>query len=187
VQQSLFQLLALHRIEQPHPSKVLGRKVGNPHELERLFVAHRVADLDRAVVVNPDYVARIRFLDPRAILRHKNRRILDLHIFADAVVPHFHPARELPRADAQKGNPIAVLRVHVRLDLEHHSRKRRLVRGHRSRRRRSRPGRRRKQEQRIEQLRNPKVVHRATEKHRRQLARQVRILIKRSPRALQKL
>ena len=46
----------------------------------------------------------------------------------DAQVFHFHAALKFARADAQKGDAIAVLRIHIGLDFKDKSGKLRLVR-----------------------------------------------------------
>jgi len=70
------------------------------------------------MVVNPDDISGIGFLDIGPLLGHENGGIGNFHIFADAVVPDLHPLGELTRTDPEKCDPVPVLGIHIGLDLK---------------------------------------------------------------------
>ena len=54
----------------------------------------------------------------RAIGGHEGERIGDAHLLVEPHVIHAHAARVFARAQAHEGDAVAMLRIHVRLDLE---------------------------------------------------------------------
>ena len=118
LQQPFLQLLHLQRVAQHHPAEMFGREVGDAGELEFFLVAEGVADFDGAVVVDANDVAGIGLVHMRALLGHEHGGVAQVHLFAQAMVHDLHSPGELARADAEKGDPVAVGRVHVRLDFE---------------------------------------------------------------------
>ena len=98
---------------------MLGREARDPLELDALAFGEGVADAQVAAVHHPDDVARIRLLDRRALAGEELLRRGEADGLSGARLLHLHPRFELPRADTDKCDAIAMLRVHVRLDLEH--------------------------------------------------------------------
>jgi hypothetical protein len=88
-----------------------------------------------------------------------------------------HAALEAAGADAQEGDAVAVLGVHVGLDLEHEAGELRLVRLHLARRRPAAIGAGDRVDHRVEQALHAEVVDRRAEEHRRLLARQVGLAV----------
>ena len=86
---------------------------------------------------------------------------------------------ETARADFQKGDPVAVVGVHVGVYLEHEARHPLLRRLNRACKRRRRPGRRSDPHEAVEQLAHPKIVDRRTEEYGGQLAAQVGLPVER--------
>ena len=84
---------------------------------------------------------------------------------------HLHAALEAARADAHERDAVAVLRIHVRLDLEHEAGERRLGRLDDARASPSRGcGGGASSTQRLQDLLHAEVVDRRAEEHRRLLA-----------------
>src|SRR5690606_41289691 len=81
----------------------------------------------------------------------------------------FHPALETARAYAQKGDPVAMVRIHVRLDLEHDPGELRLAWRNRARGGGANLRRRGDLEEEIKQIILPDIVERAAENHGRLL------------------
>ena len=139
-------------------------EIGDSGELQGFSFGERVADLDRPVVVDADDVARPGLLDVGPVLGHEDRRVGEDDLAADPVVKHLHPTGELPRADPEEGDPVAVGQIHVRLDLEDEA-------GERLLQRRDHPGRRRPRtgggghlHEGVEELPDPEIVDGAAEK-----------------------
>jgi hypothetical protein len=82
---------------------------------------------------------------------------------------HSHVALELPGTNADKGNPIAVARVHIGLNLEDKAREFRVVRRDGKPRNDTSPGRWRMLQKAIEEQLDAKVVYRAPEEYRGRL------------------
>jgi hypothetical protein len=78
-----------------------------------------VADMQLSVVVDADDVARHSIFHAGALVGHEDDGVGDLHVLAGAAMAHFHVGAVAPGADAEEGDAVAVLRVHVGLDLEH--------------------------------------------------------------------
>ena len=96
----------------------------------------------------------------------------------------FHAALEMPRADAQKSDTVAMRWVHVGLNLEYKSRKRRLIGLHRTYRRIPLARWLRPVEQRIQNLAHTKVIDCRAKEHRRLATVQKRRQIKRIRRTM---
>ena len=60
--QAFLQLLGFQGCLQPHPAEMLRGEIGNAGEFERFFLRKRVADLDRAMIVDADDIARVGLL-----------------------------------------------------------------------------------------------------------------------------
>ena len=82
-------------------------------------------------------------------------------------MPDLHAALEAPGAHAQKGDAVAVGRVHVGLDLEHEAGKRAFAGRDGAQRRVARARRGRPVDQRIQDLAHAEVVDGRTEEYRR--------------------
>ena len=119
-----------------------------------------VPDADGPVVVDADDVAGVGRLHVLAVRGHEGQRVGDLHVPPDAHVTHFRALGERPGTDAQEGDAVAVVRVHVRLDLEHETGERGLGRIHRARLRRPRQRRRRVRHEVVQQFLHAEVVDR---------------------------
>ena len=68
-----------------------------------------------------------RFVHRLAFLPEKLVRTGEPHLFARLHVGHHHVALESPRTNAHECEPIAMLRIHVRLDLEDEAGKLRII------------------------------------------------------------
>ena len=99
--------------------EMLGRKPGNPLELEISGLRERIPDAEYAAIDDTDHVSRPRLLDAVALASHELLCRREAHGLAGPDVLHLDAGLEMAGTDAHEGNAIAVTRVHVRLDLEH--------------------------------------------------------------------
>ena len=114
------------------------------------------------VVVDADDVARIGFLHVHALVGHEGKGIGNLHLAPFAQVLHLHAGRVAPRADAKERNAVAVVRIHVGLDLEDKAREALLIRIDLAHRRVARLRLGRPVDQRLQNVLDAKVVHART-------------------------
>ncbi len=105
-----------------------GAKLGIPVKDSRSPVGEGIADVDRAVIVQPDDVPGVGLLGLGAVGRHEGERIGNPDFLAEPGVIEPHSARVTPRAKPHEGDAIAMSRVHVGLNLEDEPRKRVLER-----------------------------------------------------------
>ena len=173
------QLLGLHRILQPHAAQDFRREVGDADDLQRLAFGQRVADPQHAVVGNADDVAGPGLVDDLALAGEEQDRRIDRQHLRRAHLRQLHATAELAAAQAQEGDAVAMVGVHVGLDLEHEARNLGLGRLDRTRLRGLRPWRRRPGGDRVEQFLHAEIVVGRTEEHRRQMASTVAFEIER--------
>ena len=128
----------------------------------------RVADEQIVVADESHDITGVGIIHRFAIARKKPLRVAKPHAFAAARVEHIHVALKLARNNAHEGHAVAVLGVHVRLDLENKSGK--FFRRRIDREPVALTGQRRRREfkETIEQHLHTKVVGGAAEKYRRQ-------------------
>jgi hypothetical protein len=69
--------------------------------------------------VDPDYVPWPCLFHGLSLLREKLLRAGEPDRFARARIRNRFSRLESPRTDTREGDPVAMLRIHVRLDLEH--------------------------------------------------------------------
>jgi 2-succinyl-5-enolpyruvyl-6-hydroxy-3-cyclohexene-1-carboxylate synthase len=92
------------------------------HRWSRLDLAGRGERVtDEQVVVSRDAhdIAGVGVVHRLALAGEEALRVAEAHAVPGAHVEHVHVALELAGNDADEGHAVAVLRVHVRLDLEH--------------------------------------------------------------------
>ena len=124
-------------------------------------------------LTQPDDIARVGFFDRLALLREEPVRAgVTRDPLAEPRVADGHVLLEAPGADAQEGHAVAVLRVHVRLDLEDEAGEglgssARVDAGRSSV---ARPGGGASSMQRLEERLDAEVVERAAEEDRRDVA-----------------
>ena len=120
------ELLGPAGVERARRGEDLGREPGDRRERDgRAVVAlrvDRVAELQAGGVDEADDVAGVGLLDRLAVGAERRRRVLRRQLPSGAIARHRHAPLEAARADAGEGQPVAVRRVHVRLDLEHERR-----------------------------------------------------------------
>src|SRR5690606_4373583 len=187
LRESFLQRFQLQRIPEHGAAEQLGREIRNAREHQALALGEAVADVDRAVIVQPDDVARVRLLDVLPIRGHERDRVGDANLAAEADVVQFHSGTIAARANAHERDPVAVRGIHVRLDLEDESRERGLERIDATRLGVARQRRRRVLDERVEQLLDAYVVDRGTAEDRRLLAREIARPIERAARAADQL
>ncbi len=79
----------------------------------------RVADLNRAMVVQTDDVARVSFFDVFAAVGLKGNGIGDLNIFTDPYMIDFHALIEFTGANPHKCHTVAMGGIHIGLNFKH--------------------------------------------------------------------
>ena len=131
------------------------------------------------MIGNADHVAGKGLVRQRAVLREEELRARQAHVLAGAHQLRLHAAGEFARAQPRKGDTVAVVRIHIGLDLEHeraHARFRGLdlaqIAVLRARRRRETP-------QALQQIADAEIAQRAAEIHRRQMALAKRLQLER--------
>ena len=116
---ALHELLALERIDLRDAREQLGRERGDARELHRLLArADGVADGEDARVEQAHDVAGVGLVHDGAVVGHHGRARGQLDLAAALHVRGLHATLELARADAHKGDAVAMVLVHVRLNLE---------------------------------------------------------------------
>ena len=115
----LRERLHLERILEHRATEHFRREIRDAREGELLALGEGVADVDGAVVVQADDVAGEGFVRGAAVGGHERERIGDAHLLVEPHVVHAHAARIFARAQPHEGDAVAMLRIHVRLDLEH--------------------------------------------------------------------
>src|SRR3546814_9811343 len=83
--EALVELLGLQRILEHDATEQFRCEVRNAGEVQYFAFRERIADRDRAMVVQADDVTRICFFDGLAISRHEHQRVRHPH---HAVEPH---------------------------------------------------------------------------------------------------
>jgi hypothetical protein len=81
-----------------------------------------VADPEDSRIEEPDDIAREGFVDFFAFARHQQGRAREAHALAGAHVQRRGVLHETAGADAHERDPVAMVRIHVGLDLEHEAR-----------------------------------------------------------------
>src|SRR5690606_21844770 len=187
LRETLLERLQLQRVAQHGAPEQLRREIRDAGEDERLPLAEAVADVDGAVIVEADDVARVCLGRALPVGRHERDRVADPDLPAEARVIEAHAGPIRAAADAHERDPVAVRRIHVRLDLEYEAGQSRLVRAHDARRGGARLRRRRVADERVEQLLHAEVVDRRAEEDGRLLAREIARVIERRRRAADQL
>ena len=117
-----------------------------------------------------DDVAGIGLVGDGALLGEEELRRVERDGLAGAPQPRLHAARKPARADAQEGDAVAMVGIHVRLDLEDEAAHGGLVRRDRALLGRARLRRRRIGRQALDQVAHAEIAERAAEQNRRQVA-----------------
>src|SRR5690554_1083512 len=175
--QPLLQCLELERILELNPLEQLRSKVRDTHKPHLLTHGEGVTNLDGAVVVQADDVARPRLLDMRPVRGEEGQGIGNLDVLADTHVTHLHVLLVLARADPQESDAVAMLGIHIGLDLEHEARELRVGGLHTPRIGLPGLGRRRILNEAIQHFAHPEIPHGGAEINRRQFATPIGIEI----------
>ena len=166
--QPRVELFALERIGSNDPRKMLRRETRDPGEFQLAVRRKRIADAQRAAIHHADHVTRPGLLDHRPLTRQELLRARESQRLAGPHVRDRQSRLEPPRADAHEGNPVAMLGVHVRLDLEHEAREVGVRRVDQAVRRLARGGSRRELHEFPQERLDAEVGERAREEYRRQ-------------------
>src|SRR5687768_2392135 len=120
--EALAELLVTGRVDVRHRHEMFRCEAGQPGELDPLAQVQRVADPQITRVHQTDDVSWISHVDRLTIAPEQLMRVVESERPTTAGVRHDHPSFEHARADADERDPIAMARVHVRLDLEDETR-----------------------------------------------------------------
>ena len=131
------------------------------------------------MVVQAENVAGIGHFSVFALGGHEGQRIRDFNVAAQPDMTRFHPGLIAAGTNPQKGDAVAVLRVHVRLNLEHETGECFLFGGNLAAGGRVGTWRRRVFDKAVQHLLHPEVGERRAEKHRSQPPGQIFLGIKR--------
>jgi hypothetical protein len=115
------QLLGAQRVGHFDAAEHLGREERQAGVLQRLAFGDGVAELQHAVVGDADDVAGKGLVEQLAALRQEAHHRVGPQLLAGAHHLQPHAALEVARGHAHEGDAVAVGRVHVGLDLEHHA------------------------------------------------------------------
>ena len=161
------QLLEFHRVAVFDVTEQLRQEARDADELQLFAFGKRVAYFEVAGVVQADDIAREGFVDHRFLFGHKCGRRGELDVFAGAYMQVRFIAFENSRTNLQEGDPVAVVRVHVRMDFKEESGQFGFVRVDVALRRMRFPRRRGDVDKTVEQLADAEIVQRAAEENRR--------------------
>jgi hypothetical protein len=108
--------------------RISGAKSGRPVKVTSPLSLRVSPNPQSAVIGDADNVAGLRDLGEFTVAGEEGDRVLDRHRLAGAAVGELHAALQRARADAQEGDAVAVIGVHVRLHLEDEAADARLLR-----------------------------------------------------------
>lgn len=171
------QLLEFQRVGVLDVAELLGGERRNSGEAELLAFGEGVADLEVPRVVQTHDVARIGEVDHRLFLGHEGRRGGEFQLLAAAYVEVVPIPFERAGTDLQERDAVAVVGVHVGVDLEDEAGHFRLRRLHLPGFGRRRARRRGDAHEAFEQFAHAEIVHRRAEEHRGQFAPQVGVAV----------
>ena len=174
---ALGELLEFQRVSVLDVAELLGGERRDAREFELLALGEGVADLEVARIVQADDVARVGEVDDRFLFGHEGRRRGELELLAAAYVQVVMVALERPGADFQEGDAVAVVGVHVGVDLEDEARHLLLGRLHAPRLGLRGARRGGDVDETFEQLAHAEIVDRRAEEDRRQIARQIGVAV----------
>ena len=117
--QAAVELLALERVRRNGPGKVLGGETRNALKLERPVAAQRIANTQIPAIHDADHVTGPCLFNADPIACHKLLRGRQPDRLPTARMQHLHVRVEMAGDDAHERHAVAVLRIHVRLNLEH--------------------------------------------------------------------
>ena len=170
---ALGQLLELQRVGVLDVAELFGGERRDAREAELFAFGERVADLEVARVVQAHDVARIGEVDDRLLLGHEGRRRREFELLAAAHVQVVFVAFERARTYFEECDAVAVVGIHVGVDLEDEARHFGFRRLHDAGFGRGRARRGGYAHEAFEQLAHAEVVDRRTEEYRGQFAPQV--------------
>ncbi|MPN17758.1 hypothetical protein SDC9_165113 [bioreactor metagenome] len=117
--QAFLQLLDLQRVADTRQAEHFRCEGRNAGKAQVFALGEGLAEADGAVVGDADDVARPRLIGSGAIARHEGNGVVDRQGLAGGHLLDLHAPVEAAGTDAQEGDAVAVLGVHVGLDLEH--------------------------------------------------------------------
>ena len=148
--------------------KSAGANRGMPMNSTSPFSRERIGHAQVAAIEDPDHVAGPGLLDLGPLLGEELLRLGEPQRLAGAGKHGGHAGLEVSRADPHEGDPVAMPRIHVRLDLEHEAGEVGIGRIDGAPLRLARQRRRRVGQEVLEEWRHPEVGQRDAEVHRRE-------------------
>jgi len=104
--------------EELDPAELLGAEARDALEVQQLSFRQRVPNLEVTGVVEADNVARKGLIHHLFFCGHEAGWVSELHLSPLANVQVVRISLEGTGADAQEGDPVAVARVHIGVNLE---------------------------------------------------------------------
>ena len=114
-----MKLFGFERIFRTSTAEEFRSEVWDAGKAEHFALRERIADVELTMVVDTDDVAGNGIGHQHAVVGHEGEGVRDLHLFAFADMEYFHTRLVFAGADAEECDTVAVLRIHVGLNLEH--------------------------------------------------------------------
>ena len=121
--QTFGQLLRLHRVGILHIAELLGRETRNAFVVQDLSFSQSVTDFEVTSIIKTHDVAWISLVQDRFLLCHESRGVGELQLTALAHMEVVLVTLETARHHTHKCNTIAMVGVHVGVNLENEARK----------------------------------------------------------------
>ena len=137
-------------------------------KIKRLTFCQRITDAQSAVIGNADHIAWPGFFRHLPVFREEKQRRIHRHLLTGAGLAQPHALGQPPAAKPHKGDAVAVIGIHIRLNLEDKAREFFLTRCDQALICRPRARRRCMTRQPIQQMRNAEIAQRGTKIDRRQ-------------------
>ena len=177
----------LQRIFQADTTEQFWREVRNTGELHHLTLGKGIADLNGAVIVQAEDIARIRFFNVRTVACHKGQRVGDHYIFRGAHLAQLHAFFIFTGYHAHKRHAVAMFRVHVGLNFKYEAGKFIFARFYGTGIGLTRHRRRRPLHQAIQHMIDAEVTQRSTKEYRGDFARKEQLFVELIRRAFHQL
>ena len=174
----LGELLEFQRIGIFDVTELLGGKRRDTRKFQLLTLGKGVANLEVSRIVQTDDIAREGLVDHRLLLSHKGRRRGELQLLTRAHMQVILIALEAARDDLHKGDAVAVVGVHVGMDLKDETGHLLLHGVHRTRLGRCGSRRGGDADEALQQLPDTEVIDSRAKEYRREFTPQVSLAVK---------
>ena len=115
---ALVQLLCLHRIGVLYIFEHLGREARQPLEMQFLSGSQRIPYLKVPGIRQTDNITRERLIHHFFLLSHESRRATETHHLTETYMLIVRVTLKTTGTNLHKSDTTAMVRVHIRMDLE---------------------------------------------------------------------